>query len=188
MSFDLAHELLRFAPALALGAAASFAPLAGRRWLGLAFVLAGVLAAPWLDAALPVASFTLIQLAALRLLAPSLRIRVGTAALCVLAVSAAAYYAAALGLGPYDPYDAGFHPRALLAIVALVGLALAFAGEQAALALASGDLLAYALGFYANPLDAFVDPILILLALVILAARSWRRLQTRPRSDRRRSP
>lgn len=167
-------QALRFAPALALGAAASYAPFAGRRWLGLAVVLAGVVAAPWLDAALPTVSFTLIQIAALRLLAPKLPVRVGTVALAGLAVAGSAYFAAALGLGPYDPYDAGFHPRALLAVVALVGLGASFAGERAALALLAGDLLAYALGLYANLLDAFVDPILILLVLVILAARRWR--------------
>lgn len=186
MTLEWVQEALRFAPALALGAAASLAPVAGR-WLGFAVFFAGVLALPYLAAAAPGLSFTLIQLAALRLLAPRVRLRIATAALVVMALAGPAYFAAALGLGPTDPYDFGFHPRMLLGVVGLLGLGLAFAGERAALALLTGDLLAYALGFYANLLDALIDPVLILLVFIALGARAWRRRPAR-RGDSRLSP
>jgi hypothetical protein len=173
--------VLSLAPALALGAAATFLPLRRARWIGLAVCAAGLGAAPWLAAALPSLSVPLVALSALRLFAPEVSARVGSAALAALVVAACVFYALALGVGPYDPYDLGFQARPLVAAVAALGVGLAVAGEGAALALLSGALMAYAAGLYANLWDALVDPVLVLVTVVTLVARAWR-------ADRARKP
>lgn len=109
-------SLMHYAPAAVLGAALSLIPIRGRRWVGLAGLLAGIFAAPYLLAALPAASFTLIQIALYRL-AFLRALRVGSGVLALLALGGLAFEAAALGLGPIDPYDFGFHPRGLLAVL-----------------------------------------------------------------------
>jgi hypothetical protein len=166
-----------FAPALALGAAASLLPLCRARWIGFGVCVLGLLAAPWLAAGLPCLSFPLIALSVLRLLAPKISLRVGTGALAALVVAACLFYALALGVGPYDPYNLGFQARPLVAALAGVGLVLAWAGERAALILLSGALLAYAAGFYVNLWDALIDPVLLLLAAVVLTTRLFVRRQ-----------
>jgi hypothetical protein len=166
------ESLLGAAPALVLGAGAASIPLHGRRWLGLAAFAAGLAAAPWLNAALPVLSFTLIALSALRLFAPDVKFRVGTGVLAALVPSACLFYAMALGWGPFDPYDLGFQARELVVALAALGLILAAAGEGAALTLLAASLLAYAAGLYANLWDALIDPVLILLALAALMSRA----------------
>lgn len=171
--------VLTFAPALALGAAATFLPLRRARWIGVVVCVAGLIAAPFLNAALPGPSFPLISLSALRLLAPDCSVRVGTFALAALVVASFLFYALALGVGPYDPYDLGFQARPLVVGLAGLGLILAATGERAALALLTGALLAYAGGLYANLWDAVIDPVLVLLALVTLAARVWRAARRR---------
>jgi len=165
--------ILSFAPALALGAAVSLLPLRGARWIGLAVCAAGAAGAPYLAAALPSLSFPLIALSVLRLLAPSVRARVGGAALVALAAAGCLLYATTL-VGPYDPYALGYQARPLIAALALAGAMLAAAGEVAALLLLSGALLAYAAGLYANLWDALIDPALVVVALVTLAGRAWR--------------
>ncbi len=169
-------SLMHYAPAAVLGAALSLIPIRGRRWVGLAGLLAGIFAAPYLLAALPAASFTLIQIALYRL-AFLRALRVGSGVLALLALGGLAFEAAALGLGPIDPYDFGFHPRGLLAVLTLLGGFWAWRGERAALALLGADLLAYGAGLYDNLFDALFDPVLILLALAVLGLRLNRSLR-----------
>lgn len=168
------RALLGYAPALVLGAGASLVPARGNNWIGLAVLALSVPASPYLCAALPSVSFTLIALSALRLLAPGPRVRFGCAPLAAPVLAACLLYATALGWGAYDPYDLGFRARPLLAVLAVFGVVLAATGESAALALLAADLLAYAGGLYANLWDALIDPVLVLLAVTTLAARGWR--------------
>jgi hypothetical protein len=173
-----------FAPALALGAAASFLPLPRARWIGFGVFFLGLLAAPWLAAALPSLSFPLIALSVVRLIAPEIPMRVGTPTLAALVVVALLFHAmATLGLGTYDPYTLGFQARPLVAALAGVGLVFARTGERAALILLSGALLAYAAGFYANLWDALFDPVLVLLAMAALAMRFWPVATAKKQSD-----
>jgi hypothetical protein len=165
------QDALAFAPALLPAAAASCLPLRGGRWIGLAVLAAGLGLAPYLSAAMPFVSFTLIQLCALRLLAPNSLLRIASPALAALVLTASVLYLLTLGIGPCDPYDLGFQARPLLMALALAGLILALSGEGAALALLAGDLLAYAAGLYANLWDALLDPLLVVLAIGVLAAR-----------------
>jgi hypothetical protein len=163
-----------FAPALALGAAATFLPFPRARWIGFGVCFLGLLGTPWLAAALPSLSFPLIAMSVVRLIAPEISLRVGTPTLAAVVVLACLFYALALGVGSFDPYNLGFQARPLVVALAGVGLILAWTGERAALFLLSGALLAYAAGVYANLWDALIDPILVLLTAVVLAARVWR--------------
>ncbi|MCW2274453.1 hypothetical protein GJ654_08825 [Rhodoblastus acidophilus] len=165
--------VLALGPALALGAAATFLPVRRARWIGFCVCVAGLFAAPWLAAALPSVSFPLIALSALRLLAPEISLPIGRVTLAALVGAGCLFYALALGLGPYDPYTLGFQARPLVAALAGVGMILVVTGERAALILLSGTLLAYAAGVYANLWDALIDPVLVLLAAVVLATRVW---------------
>lgn len=161
------------ASALALGALATWLPSRHRQLAGwIAVVAALPTIAPWLHGALGSPSFTLAQLALLRLLAPGQPTPLGRNAALALVTGAMLLYPLALGLGPFDPYDLGYRPLPLLLALAPLGLWLAWRGPQAWLLLLAGDLLAYAGGLYDNLWNALADPLLILLAAIVLARRA----------------
>jgi hypothetical protein len=82
------------------------------------------------------------------------------------------FYATALGLGAYDPYALGYQPWALLALLAPLGIALWWNRQDVWLLILTLDLAAYAGGLFANLWDALFDPLLVLLALVVIT-RPW---------------
>ncbi|MBS1191342.1 MAG: hypothetical protein H6R10_3134 [Rhodocyclaceae bacterium] len=162
-----------------LGAAASFLPR-GRRLpvalgamgLGLAPLLAGESLAMALHGAFAAPSFTLLQLALRRLLAPRSPGYLGAGSAGVLLMIALVFYPPALGLGPFDPYGLGYQPLPLLlALLPLAGW-LAWRRQQGWLVILGGDLLAYAAGLFGNLWDALFDPLLVLLAAATLVA-AW---------------
>ena len=110
-------------------------------------------------------SLTLLALATLQLAdkpAP-----LGERAASGLLAFALFFYATALGLGAFDPYDLGYQPWALLALLAPVGIALWWKRQDVWLLILALDLAAYAGGLFANLWDALFDPLLVLLALIV---------------------
>ena len=162
--------------ALACGALATYLPWRHRQGIGLATAVGAVFTvAPLLHGALGSPSFTLAQLALLRLLAPGQPSPLGKGAAAAIAAVAAALYPLALGLGPWDPFDLGYRPLPLLVALAPLGLWLAWRRRQVWLLLLAGDLLAYAGGLFDNLWNALADPLLVLLALIILGRAVMRR-------------
>lgn len=99
-----------------------------------------------------------------------------------LLLFAVPFYAAALGLGPFDPYALGYQPLALLAALLPIGLALWWKRLDIWLAILALDLAGYASGVFANLWDVLFDPLLVLLALIVVARRiAIRRLATKIR-------
>jgi hypothetical protein len=97
-----------------------------------------------------------------------------------LLVFAVPFYAAALGFGPFDPYALGYQPLALLAGLLPIGLALWWKRFDSWLAILALDLAGYASGVFANLWDALFDPLLVTLALIVVARRiAIRRLATK---------
>ena len=89
-----------------------------------------------------------------------------------LLVFAVPFYAASLGLGSFDPYALGYQPTMLLAVLAPFGLALWWKRQDAWLAILAADLAGYASGVFANLWDVLLDPLLVLLALIIVLRQS----------------
>ena len=89
-----------------------------------------------------------------------------TASLLILALC---FYPLALGWGPFDPYALGYQPAPLLAALLVLGVALWWRRQHSWLAIIGLDLLAYSSGIFANLWDALFDPLLVLLALAIVA-------------------
>ena len=179
----------QLASALLAGAAVTLAPLPRRQAVGwLVAIAAWFSVAPILLGALGAPSFTLVQLAALRLsgrdrLISSCR---PVAALPVLV--AAVLYPLSLGLGPFDPFDLGYRPLPLLLLLAPLGFWLAWRGQEAALTLLSFDLLAYATGLFDNLWSACMDPLLVVLSILALLRGSWLTAITTARSPIKRLP
>ena len=156
---------------LVLGAGVSFLPIPRRRLAGL---VAAVVAVPTLAPALyaffgPV-SFTLTQVALLRLFAPDVAIATRKSTLTLFVVLAVTFYPLALGLGPFDPFDLGYRPTLVLLLIP-VGVLLAWRGERVQLLVIGFDLFAYGLGLFANLWSALFDPILAALAVIRLIHR-----------------
>jgi hypothetical protein len=82
------------------------------------------------------------------------------------------FYATALGLGAFDPYALGYQPWAPLALLVPVGIALCWKRQDVWLLILTLDLAAYAGGLFANLWDALFDPLLVLLALIVVS-RPW---------------
>jgi len=82
------------------------------------------------------------------------------------------FYATALGLGSFDPYALGYQPWAPLALLAPVGIALWWKRQDVWLLILTLDLAAYAGGLFVNLWDALFDPLLVLLALIVVS-RPW---------------
>ena len=131
-------------------------------------LLAGI--APFMHGMFGTPSLTLLQLALLQLAnkTPSpLSYRPALGLLLFVAL----FYPAALGGGPFDPYALGYQPSALLtAFVPLAG-ALWWRRRDSWLIILAIDLAGYASGLFANLWDALLDPLLVLLALIVVGHR-----------------
>lgn len=162
------------------GACISMLPIPRARLVGI--VVAGATAltvAPFLFAVLGQPSITLIQIAALRLIAihdpPAVR---GSMAPAFLVGFAIAFYPLALGWGPFDPYGIGYQGHLVLPIVILFGLLLWYRREHLLLFMISLDLLAYSFGLYSNLWDALFDPLLVASAAIALLTNAARRARS----------
>lgn len=162
----LAHGLI-------FGALAALLPLGSLRQraallaTGLALV-AGI--APLMHGTFGTPSLTLLLLALWQLAnrAPSpftFRPALGLLLFAVL------FYPAALGWGAFDPYALGYQPQALLAALLPVAATLWWRRQQVWLIILAIDLAAYASGIFANLWDVLFDPLLVLLALIIVGRR-----------------
>lgn len=183
MNAGAAYGLL--AHGLIFGAIVSLLPLGGLRAraallaTGLALV-AGI--APLMHGIFGMPSLTLLQLALLQLAnkppSPlSFRPSLG------LLVFAALFYPATLGLGPFDPYASGYQPLPLLAALMPVAAALWWRRLDAWLMILAIDLAGYASGVFANLWDVLLDPLLVLLALIVVVRQiTIRQLATKIRN------
>lgn len=168
MTAIAAYGLL--ANALVFGAIAALLPLGTLRpraamaataialLAGLAPVMHGLFGAP---------SVTLLQLAVLQLAdrtpSPfSYRPALG------LLVFAVFFYPASLGWGGFDPYALGYQPWPLLAALLPLAAALCWRRLNAWVLILAVDLAAWASGIFANLWDVLFDPLLVLLAIVIV--------------------
>lgn len=92
------------------------------------------------------------------------------------------FYATSLGLGSFDPYAFGYQPGMLLAALIPLGLVLWWKRLNSWLLILAADLIGYASGVFANLWDVLLDPLLVLLALIVVLRRQVVRLiASRPR-------
>ncbi|PKO86978.1 MAG: hypothetical protein CVU18_12385 [Betaproteobacteria bacterium HGW-Betaproteobacteria-12] len=99
-----------------------------------------------------------------------------------LLLFAALFYPAALGCGSFDPYALGYQPWPLLGALVPVAAVLWWRRLDAWLIILAIDLAAWASGIFANLWDVLFDPLLVLLAAIIVG----RRLVIRLIASRRR--
>lgn len=90
-----------------------------------------------------------------------------------LLVFAVPFYAASLGLGSFDPYALGYQPALLVAALLPLGLALWWKRQDLWLAILAIDLAGYASGVFANLWDVLLDPLLVLLALIVVVRQQF---------------
>jgi len=153
---------------LALGAGLSYLPLPKPRLCGLvAAAAASLTLAPALHGLFGSLSFTLTQIALLRLLGLDIVIVTRRSTAAPFVAVAAIFYASALGIGPFDPFDLGYRSTLVLLLIP-IGPLLAWRGEHVLLAIIGFDLLACGLGLFANLWSALLDPILVVVAAVRL--------------------
>jgi len=162
----LAHGLI-------FGALVALLPLGGLRQRAAltataVALIAGI--APVMHGTFGTPSLTLLQLALLHLAnrAPSpfsYRPALG------LLLFAALFYPAALGWGAFDPYALGYQPWPLLAALIPLAGALWWQRQDTWLTILAVDLAAYATGIFANLWDVLFDPLLVLLALIVVGRR-----------------
>ena len=136
--------------------------------------LAGI--APFMHGMFGTPSLTLLQLAVLQLAnkTPSpLSYRPALGLLLFVAL----FYPAALGWGPFDPYALGYQPSALLAALIPLAGALWWRRLDSWLIILAIDLAGYASGLFANLWDALLDPLLVLLALIVVGHRLVTRIR-----------
>lgn len=158
------------AHALIFGALAALLPLGQLRaraaMMATALaLLAGI--APMMHGVFGTPSLTLLQLAILQLAnrtpsAFSFKPALG------LLLFVSLFYPAALGWGPFDPYALGYQPWALLAGLIPVAGVLWWKRQDAWLIILAVDLAGYASGVFANLWDVLFDPLLFLLALIMV--------------------
>jgi hypothetical protein len=115
-------------------------------------------------------SLTLLQLAILQLADRTPSPLTHRPALGLL-LFAALFYPAALGWGGFDPYALGYQPAAVLAALVPLAAALAWRRLDTWLIILAVDLAAYATGVFANLWDVLLDPLLVLLAAIIVGRR-----------------
>lgn len=163
---------------LIFGALAALLPLGDLRpraaLAGTAIALiAGI--APSMHGFLGTPSLTLLQLALLQLAnrTPS---PLGYRPALSLLLFALLFYPAALGWGPFDPHALGYQPWPLLAALLPLGIALWWRGHNVWLSILAVDLAGYATGIFANLWDVLFDPLLVLLALIIVGRQGLVRL------------
>ena len=158
----LAHALI-FAAAVALLPLGELRPRVALVATAVA-LLGGI--APAMHSLFGTPSLTLLQLAILQLVRPTLSPFGYRPALLLLAV-ATLFYPAALGWGASDPYALGYQPWALLAALTPLAAALWWRRLDAWLLILAGDLAGYASGLFGNLWDALLDPLLVLLAAFV---------------------
>jgi uncharacterized membrane protein YfcA len=160
---------------LMLGAGVTLLPIPRRRRVGsIIALLAFFTLAPFLYGLTGPLSFTLTQIALLRICNLDHVVMKGTSA-GLLVAFAAVFYPLAFGAGPFDPFDLGYRPLPLLVLMVPVGIILAWRGQHVWLLILGFDLSAYGLGLFENLWSAFFDPILVLLAAIQLTPRRLNR-------------
>lgn len=132
-------------------------------------LLAGI--APVMHTTFGTPSLTLLQLALLQLANKSPSPFTYRPALGLL-LFAALFYPAALGWGTFDPYALGYQPWPLLLALIPLAAALWWRRQDVWLIILAVDLAAYASGVFANLWDVLFDPLLVLLALLIVCRRT----------------
>ena len=168
MNAQAAYGLL--AHGLIFGALVSMLPLGELR--SRAALLATALAlvagiAPMMHGTFGTPSLTLLQLALLQLAnrTPSPFSQRPALALFLFGLL---FYPAALGLGSFDPYALGYQPVPLLIALTPVAAALWWRKMNTWLIILAVDLAGYASGLFANLWDALLDPLLFMLAVIML--------------------
>ena len=162
----LAHGLI-------FGALVSLLPLGELRAraallaTGLALV-AGI--APMMHGTFGTPSLTLLQLALLQL-ANKTPSPLSQRPALFLFLFGLFYYPTALGLGAFDPYALGYQPWALLAALIPIAGVLWWRRQNTWLIILAIDLAGYASGLFANLWDAFFDPLLYLVAALVVGHR-----------------
>ena len=160
----LAHGLI-------FGALAAFLPLGQFRPRAALVattlaLLAGI--APVMHGAFGAPSLTLLQLALLHLYSDKIPSPFTKRTALGLILFAMLFYPAGLGFGPFDPYALGYQPWPLLVALIPVAGALWWRRQNEWLIILAVDLAGYATGIFANLWDVLFDPLLVLLALVML--------------------
>lgn len=167
----LAHGLI-------FGALVTFLPLGplrGKAALATTALALLVGIAPLMHGTFGPPSLTLLQLVLLRHAGrspspPSWRPALG------LLLFALIFYPTALGWGSFDPYALGYQPRAVLAALLPLAGALYWRRQNLWLLMLAVDLAGYAGGLFANLWDALFDPLLVLLAAIVVGRRLVLRL------------
>jgi hypothetical protein len=126
--------------------------------------------APGMHAFFGTPSLTLLTLAILQL-ADKTPSPLGYRPALGLLAFALPFYATSLGLGGFDPYAVGYQPTLLLAALLPLGLILWWQRQDVWLAILAVDLAGYAIGVFANLWDVLLDPLLVLLALIVVLRR-----------------
>ena len=129
-------------------------------------LLAGI--APVMHTIFGTPSLTLLQLALLQLANKSPSPFTYRPALGLL-LFAALFYPAALGWGTFDPYALGYQPWPLLLTLIPLAVALWWQRQDIWLIILAVDLAAYGSGVFANLWDVLFDPLLVLLAMLIVS-------------------
>ena len=166
-AYGLLGQALVFGALGALFPIGEFRPRAGFAATTIALI-AGI--APVMHGAFGAPSLTLLQLAILQLANRTPSPFSYRPALGLLAI-AMPFYAMVLGNGGFDPYAIGYQPWALLAALLPLAGALWWRRLDAWPIIFAIDLLGYAAGLFANLWDALFDPLLVLLALIIVLRR-----------------
>ena len=167
----LAHGLI-FGALIALLPLGELRARAALLGTGLALVV-GI--APLMHGIFGMPSLTLLQLALLQL-ANKTPSPLGFRSAWVLVLFASGFYLLSSGFGAFDLYAIGYQPGALLASLIPVAVLLAWRRLDHWLIILAIDLAGYASGLFANLWDALIDPLLVLLALLIVvrqSARNW---------------
>jgi hypothetical protein len=120
-------------------------------------------------------SLTLLQLAILHLAERTPSPLAYRPALGLL-LFAVLFYPAALGWGGFDPYALGYQPWVVLAALLPLAASLCWRRRDAWLIILAVDLAAYATGVFANLWDVLFDPLLVLLAAIIVGRQQVLRL------------
>lgn len=150
---------------LLVGAAVSFLPIRRCSLAGmLAAAVALVSVAPLIYGVTGPLSFTLTQLALLKVCGDRFVPKQSLVATGLFIVFAAAFYPLALGLGPFDPFDLGYRPKMLLIIMVPIALWLALSFGPILVVIVGFDLIAYGAGLFDNLWSALFDPILVVVA------------------------
>lgn len=175
MNITAAYGLLAFG--LIFGALIALLPLgilrarAALLGTGLALVV-GI--APLLHGVFGIPSLTLLQLALLQL-ANKTPSPLGLRSAMTLALFASGFYLLSSGLSSFDLYALGYQPKALLFSLIPVALLLGWRRLDHWLCILAIDLAGYASGLFANLWDALLDPLLALLALLVVIRQSARK-------------